>query len=218
MARKKSFRFQALHEFPNGFSEEEAQSMKGSWRKEYFKNDNPIILELACGKGDYALGLGALYPDKNFIGIDVKGDRLYIGIKSAFDRGDSPRIGFIRGHIEFIESYFGEGEIDEIWITFPDPRARKSEIKNRLTAPIFLDRYSRILTKEGKVHVKTDTTLFYFYTKEMVEQEDWTMLEDFIDISEERKGRPDLDIKTAYEKKHLEQGRVIKYLTFKPNR
>lgn len=218
MARKKSYRFQALHEFPNGIAEDEAEKLKGKWREEYFKNDNPIILELACGKGDYALGLGELYPDKNFIGIDLKGDRLYIGIKSAFERGDSPRISFIRGRIEFIESFFGAGEIDEIWITFPDPRARKSEIKNRLTAPIFLERYSRILVPTGKVHVKTDTTLFYFYTKETVEQENWDLQEDFIDISEERKVRPDLDITTAYERKHLEQGRVIKYLSFTPKR
>lgn len=215
MGRKKAFRYEAIHDFENGLSVGRAKALKGRWSTDFFDRNLPLTLELACGKGAYALGLAKLFPDRNFIGIDIKADRLYLGVKRAFERGWAGRVAFIRGPIDFLTDYFASGEVAEIWITFPDPQAREREIKKRLTAPAFLQRYRDILVPNGVVHVKTDTQLFYQYTLEILAHEKAFVLENHLDIAEIRKTRPALDITTDYERIHLEQGRTIKYVKFR---
>lgn len=214
MSRQKDFRFRAIHTFPNGLDEEHARLLSGRWRDEYFGNKSPIILELGCGKGDYALGLNQLYPSKNIIGIDIKGDRLYVGVKEAFRRGKAREIAFIRGRIDFIEQFFGEHEIDEIWITFPDPQARKREARKRLTGPMFLDRYQKLLKPGGMIHLKTDTVLLFHFTMEQIRERGHKLHESYLNIADIEASRPELRIRTDYEKKHLEQGRSSKYIRF----
>ena len=186
--------------------------LKGKWNKEFFKNDNAITLELACGKGEYTIGQAELFPNRNFIGIDIKGARIWRGAKTALEK-KLKNVGFLRTRIEFITSLFEKDEVEEIWITFPDPQPKKPN--HRLTSSRFLREYRKILTDDGTINLKTDNPPFYRFTMEMVKHNNLTLLNHTEDIygsdyvSDER-----LNIKTFYEKSWLEQGLKSHYLQF----
>ncbi|GAA5221805.1 tRNA (guanosine(46)-N7)-methyltransferase TrmB [Membranihabitans marinus] len=185
---------------------------KGRWNLDYFKNDNPIVLELACGKGDYTLALAKENPDHNFIGVDIKGNRIWEGATSALDQ-ELNNVAFLRTRIEFIQNYFQEGEVSQCWITFPDPFLRNSDANRRLTSPAFLNRYSQILVNGGKVHLKTDDDTLYKYTLESFEEHvNYELDTDIPDVYALEK-RSVLDIQTYYEKMHLANGKTIKYVS-----
>ncbi|MGQ1890405.1 tRNA (guanosine(46)-N7)-methyltransferase TrmB [Thermophagus sp. OGC60D27] len=185
--------------------------LKGKWRQDFFKNDNPIVLELGCGKGEYTVGLGRLYPDKNFIGVDIKGSRMHRGATDALNEG-LKNVGFLRTRIEVIASFFGHSEVDEIWLTFPDPQMKK--VRKRLTSTVFLKRYSQFLKPHGVIHLKTDSNFLYTYTKAMLEENMITPLVDESDLYGNGYQNEILSIKTYYETKWLGQGIPIKYLKF----
>ncbi len=190
--------------------------LKGRWRADFFGNDNPVALELGCGRGEYTVGLGALYPGRNIIGIDVKGARLWRGAKTATDSG-MRNVGFIRTRIEFIESFFAPGEIDEIWITFPDPQLKDERAKKRLTAPGFLDRYARFVRPGGTIHLKTDSLPLHRYTLEVLAGRGIIPEAACEDIygSGMAGANPELQIKTTYETRFLGEGLPITYLRFR---
>ena len=189
--------------------------LKGKWASEFFKNDKPIVLELGCGRGEYSVELGKHYPDKNFIGIDIKGARLWRGAKTVTEEGIS-NVGFLRTRIEFINSFFAKDEISEIWITFPDPQLRKTRVKKRLTAPEFLPMYSNFLKNDGFINLKTDCQHLYEYTKAVAECNNLTVTESSNDIyANADKFIPELvTIQTTYEKKFLKEGMAITYIKF----
>lgn len=189
----------------------ESVALKGEWHQ-HFGNHNPIILEVACGKGHYARGLGKMYPNKNYIGVELKGNRLWTGAHNAMENGET-NVAFLRARIEFIEFYFEAGEVDEIWITFPDPQLGKP--KKRTTCPRFLDVYRSILKKENNlVHLKTDSTELYEYTLEVLHEQNIKILYQNDDIYAQELDFPELEIKTFYEEMHLEDKRKIKYIQF----
>ena len=161
MAQKKLYRFAQISSFPNVY--EYPKDMQGKWA-EHFTNNNPVILELACGRGEYTVNLAELHPGKNFIGVDVKGNRMYIGAKQGLDK-KMLNAAFLRTQIEKLPEYFSPGEVDEIWITFPDPQLRVSKAKKRLTHPRFLRLYKQVLKEGGPVHLKTDSPQLYDFTK-----------------------------------------------------
>lgn len=211
-------KFAEIKEFPNviqpTFNEvfKKDYPLKGKWRKEFFKNDNPITLELACGKGEYTVGQAELFPNRNFIGIDIKGARIWRGAKTAIEK-NLTNVGFLRTRIELINSFFSEGEIEEIWITFPDPQPRKP--KHRLTSARFLTEYRKIMSAEGTVNLKTDNPPFYQFTMNMVKHNNLQLLNNTEDIyNTEYSSDPRLTIKTFYEKSWLEQGLKSHYLQF----
>lgn len=217
MARKKLYRWNTLHEFPNVLNEAQAYELRGNWSSGFFQNSFPIVLELACGKGDYAIGLGHAHPEINVIGIDIKGDRLWVGAKRALDLGLGTRVCFLRARIDFLEKLFAPDEISDIWITFPDPQARIGDIRKRLTAPGFLQRYRNVQKPGSLIHLKTDTEILYQYTHDILAENPSEVLVTSRDIYAEslEKSIPDLEIKTDYERKHLEAGRKIKYICFR---
>ncbi|MBS4062449.1 MAG: tRNA (guanosine(46)-N7)-methyltransferase TrmB [Bacteroidetes bacterium] len=187
--------------------------LKGKWSKEFFKNDNPIILELGCGKGEYTIGLARQKPDCNFIGVDIKGARLWRGLKTAHEQ-NMKNVAFLRTRIELINNYFSENEVSEIWITFPDPQPRNSREKKRLTSPRFLERYRHFLKKDGVIHLKTDSDLLYQYTMDSLEAHSNPVeyhTEDLYAIAEEMEVK---QIRTFYEQIWLGQGLKIKYIRF----
>lgn len=187
---------------------------KGRWNELYFKNDFPITLELACGGGEYSLGLSALFPQKNLIGVDIKGARIWRGAKKAFEENNT-RIAFVRTKIELIHHFFEKNEISEIWITFPDPFLKHSKSTKRLTSPYYLSLYKNILKHDAIVHLKTDDTNLYQFTLEVIHEDpDFILLESNEDIYRTDLIYPELELKTYYELKHLEQGKRIKYIRF----
>lgn len=191
--------------------------LKGKWRAEHFKNDHPLALELACGRGEYTLDLARRYPERNFIGVDVKGARIWKGAKIALQEG-LDNAAFLRTRIEQIALFFEPGEVDEIWITFPDPFLRKSKANRRLTAPNFLKAYRRILKPGGLVHLKTDEPNLYEFTLEVLaEDKEVNILYKDEDIYANDLPFPELETKTYYEKMHLEAGKTIKYIRFTIN-
>jgi len=191
--------------------------LKGNWSKNFFKNDNDIVLELGCGKGEYTIGLAKKYPDKNFIGIDIKGSRMYLGLKEA--RDDKMRnVAFIRTRINLIEMCFGKDEISEIWITFPDPQPRDTLAKKRLTSPWFLAMYKKFLKPGGIIHLKTDNIIFFESTLDVIKENEYQLLYSSYDIYNEGIDDELTRIQTYYEKKWLARGTKIKYLKFKINR
>ncbi len=224
--KRKLEHFAEMKTFPNVFEptlEEvfrKPYSLKGKWRKEVFKNDNPIVLELGCGKGEYTVGMGRKFPNKNFIGIDIKGARMWRGAKTSLDE-DLNNIAFLRTRIEFIESCFAANEVDEIWITFPDPQKKDRREKKRLTGPLFIDRYKQFLKKDGIVHLKTDSDFFYEFSVEQTELFNFQVLESTADLYNEKIEDFDndtqeiLSIKTHYEGIFTEKGHKIHYLKFK---
>lgn len=173
MAKNKLERFREMKTFPNVIEPDFDQAfnnkspLKGNWSKDIFKNDHPIVLELGCGKGEYTIGLAETYPGKNFIGIDIKGARMWVGAGYAAKNNLSNAV-FLRTRIEFINSFFEAGEISEIWVTFPDPQAKKKKNRKRLTSSFFLNNYNRFLKPEGRIHLKTDSRFLHEYTNEII--------------------------------------------------
>ncbi len=210
MGQKKLIRFAELKTLSNAL--EYPAEMKGQWAG-FFKNDNPITLELACGKGEYAVGLGRLYKDKNFIGVDLKGNRMWVGAKTALAEG-LINVAFLRSQIEKIDDYFLEGEIAEIWITFPDPQLSFSRSKKRLTHPRFLRLYQNIMGKNGIVNLKTDSPDLYNFTKLVINLFGLELLVDKDDVHAGEKVSTELAIKTHYEKLDIAQSNRIHYLRF----
>ena len=195
-------------------SEGEELNPKGKWSSSIFKNDNPLVLELACGKGDYAIALARKYPDKNFIGIDSKGARLFTGAKTAIEEKLS-NVAFVRMKIENILNFFSENEVDEIWITFPDPFPKLRDAKRRLSAKSFLERYKRISKPEAILHFKTDDLPLFLFTKEMAEEFSPRILYSKENIYSAPLEYDELSIHTYYEKQHLAKGRTINYIRFR---
>ena len=187
--------------------------LKGHWHDEFFRNPNPIILELGCGRGEYTVALAERNPDRNYIGIDIKGARMWRGAKTATERGMA-NAAFLRTRIEFINSFFASGEVDEIWITFPDPQLKKQRVKKRLTSPQFLGYYAKFLKPDGVVHLKTDSRHLHEYTKAVIERNALPLLACGDDIYGTGMADTDLSIQTAYERKFREQGLPITYLRF----
>jgi len=210
MGHKKLIRFEEIKTFSNVL--EYPTGMKSKWNQ-FFKNDNPIILELACGKGEYALGLGEMHPNKNFIGVDIKGNRIWKGAKTAIEKGLN-NIAFLRTQIDKINEYFAEDEVSEIWITFPDPQLRMSKAKKRLTHPKFLKMYQQFLKSDGIVHLKTDSPSLYNFTKSVIDIYDLTLLSDHDDVYAVAERTKELEIKTHYEKLDIAQSNKVHYLKF----
>ena len=204
--------YENVFQYPFSVVEHVPFEMKGRWRNAYFHNDNPIVLELGCGKGEYTIALAERFPDKNYIGIDIKGARLWKGAKYA-TLNKLGNVAFIRTRIEFIESLFGPGEIDEIWITFADPQERKP--RKRLTHPRFLESYRRMLAPGGVIHLKTDSRLLHHFTLETARCNGLTVLEHNEDIYGTGRADDLLSIQTFYEKNFLAQGIPITYLAFR---
>ena len=210
MGQKKLLRFAELKTFPNVFQHPEG--MKGKWN-EFFQNNHPIILELACGKGEYTVGLASLYPEKNFIGIDLKGNRIWVGAKKAIQQ-NLTNAAFLRIEIDKITDYFSRGEVTEIWITFPDPQLRTGKAKKRLTHPRFLRLYQQILKSGGAIHLKTDSPALYTFTKKVIDMYGITVVEDCIDVYGQPTTKDELKIKTHYESLDIAQSKKIFYLKF----
>ncbi len=210
MGQKKLVRFAELETFSNVL--QYPVSMPGTWSR-FFENPNPLVLELACGKGEYALGLAALYPNKNFLGVDQKGNRLWVGAKKATQQG-LKNVGFLRIQIDRITDFFGTEEVDEIWITFPDPQLRISKSKKRLTHPKFLRLYNQILKPAGKIHLKTDSPDLYRFTKKVIDMYGCPLHQDFNDVYAEPGIPRELHIKTHYEALDIAGSKRVHYLCF----
>ncbi len=209
MGQKKLIRFEELKSFANVL--EYPLDMKGRWA-EFFRNDHPITLELACGKGEYAVGLGKLYPDQNFIGVDLKGNRIWVGAKKAIEQS-LKNVAFLRTEIDQVANYFSEGEVEGIWITFPDPQLRTSKAKKRLTHPKFLRLYHQFLVPGGIIHLKTDSPALYEFTRTVTTMYDCIVHAD-IDNIEESFISEELKIKTHYESLDIAGSNRIHYLKF----
>ena len=210
MGQKKLQRFAELKTFPNVLQFPE--NMKGKWNA-FFKNKNPIILELACGKGEYAVGLGELFPQKNFIGVDLKGNRIWVGAKKAL-QNHLNNVAFLRTEIDKIADYFSKDEVSEIWITFPDPQLRNSKTKKRLTHPKFLRLYQYFLVPGGLIHLKTDSPDLYQFTKLVIEKYHCSLHQDHDDLYSLEKISNELQIKTHYESLDIADSKRVHYLSF----
>lgn len=187
--------------------------LKGRWREEFFGNDLPIVLELGCGKGEYTVALAAADPTRNYIGIDIKGARMWRGAKSATEAGMT-NVAFLRTRIEFINSFFAEGEVDELWITFPDPQLKTRRAKKRLTAPTFLEYYAKFLAANGVINLKTDSKHLFNYTQAVISHFDLPQELSNDDIYGSGFADATLSVKTAYETMYLERGLPITYTKF----
>ena len=187
--------------------------LKGKWHSAFFKNEHPIVLELGCGRGEYTVNLAEKFPDKNFIGIDWKGARLWRGAKTSFENKMS-NVAFLRIMIQNIGNYFSEDEVSEIWITFPDPQPQLSRERKRLTSPRFLNLYRQMLKKGGIIHLKTDNKPFYDYTIQVIKENNLRNIYSTDDLYHSDAGDEILGIKTTYEKMFLEKGFKICYLKF----
>ena len=194
--------------------EKDQFSLKGQWRASYFKNNNPIVLELGCGKGEYSVHLASAEPQKNFIGIDIKGARFWRGAKSALEE-NRQNVCFVRAQIELIETIFGPQEVDEIWITFPDPQIKFKRTKHRLTQPAFLSRYKHIIKPKGYIHLKTDSEFLYGYTLGLIES-GWGKLDYAHHDIYHNVHAPEeaTAVQTFYEKKFLDENKPITYIKF----
>lgn len=188
------------------------EAMKGKWR-EFFGNDNELVLELACGYGEYTVGLGRIFPDRNFIGVDIKGARLCKGSKIAIEE-KLDNVAFLRTLIHHLDNFFDRGEVDEIWITFPDPRPRDGDEKKRLTHPRFMELYKYVLKPGGKVHFKTDNRGLFDYSLEVIKEQGYNLECKTNDLYESAYANRHHGIKTRYEKKFTEEGFKINYLSF----
>ncbi|MCK9218621.1 MAG: tRNA (guanosine(46)-N7)-methyltransferase TrmB [Bacteroidales bacterium] len=216
MTKKKLIHFQENSAFPHLFQPTYHDLDKGfllysKWKENFFRNDHPIVVELGCGKGEYTIGLASLYPDLNFIGIDIKGARLWRGCKTVADQSIK-NVGFVRTMVDHIERIFAPGEIAEIWITFPDPQVKKQY--RRLTSPGFLEKYSHILSPNGIIHLKTDDPFFFNYTQEIIREHHHQLLLSTDDLYHSDHTNEVTNIQTFYEKRWLEMGKKIGYLRF----
>ncbi|MGJ1262826.1 tRNA (guanosine(46)-N7)-methyltransferase TrmB [Sphingobacterium spiritivorum] len=216
MGKDKLRKFAEVATFKNVVQLDEGKDLKGKWGSQHFGNNNPIVLELACGKGEYTVNLAKLFPQKNFIGIDYKGNRIWRGAKTALEEGID-NVGFLRIQIETILEHFEENEVDEIWITFPDPQPQDSREKKRLTNPKFLERYQYIMKPDGLMHLKTDNDGFYAYTLDQIDVLGLTKEAQTDDLYHSELVDDVLSIKTYYEKKYLAHNKNINYVrwTFK---
>ena len=209
-------RYENVFQYPFSVVEQVPFEMKGHWRDMYFHNDNPIVLELGCGKGEYAVGLARLFPDINFIGVDIKGARMWTGATEALAEG-LKNVAFVRTNIEIIDRFFSAGEVQEIWLTFSDPQMKN--VRKRLTSTYFMERYRRFLVDGGIVHVKTDSNFLFTYTTYMVEHNHLPLLfhtEDLYHTAEiDDDTRRILSIQTYYESQWIERGLNIRYMKFR---
>lgn len=213
MGKDKLRKFAEIDTFANVYQLDAGKELKGQWASKHFKNSQPIVLELACGKGEYSVNLAKLFPDKNFIGVDYKGNRIWRGAKTGIEE-NIPNVAFLRMQIQNLLEYFSKGEVDEIWITFPDPQPQDSREKKRLTFPSFLEIYKVILKPGGKINLKTDNDGLYEYTKEKVgelslithKNTNHLYTSEFVDEV--------LSIKTHYEKMYLKHDKNINYIQF----
>lgn len=190
------------------------ENIKGNWSKEFFKNDKPIVLELACGGGEYTVALGERFPEKNFIGVDIKGNRIFKGAKQALDKG-LDNVGFLRIYIEHLMGYFAENEVDEIWITFPDPQPRPAKAKKRLSSPRFLEFYQYIMKEGGSVNFKTDNPPLFQFSVDSAKEFGCKLETEIWDVYAPEVTDPLLHIQTHYEKMHLKNDLKIHFLKFR---
>ena len=219
MAKKKLIHFQENLTFPHLFQPgyKEVQSgfhLRSKWDHAFFKNQNPVVIELGCGKGEYTVGLAAKYPKKNFIGIDFKGSRLWRGCKTVSEQG-LKNVAFVRTRVDYLENLFGPREISEIWITFPDPQPGKE--RKRLTAPLFLNKYKTILTNDGIIHLKTDNQFFFDYSLGIVNEFKHHLLFTTEDLYNSGLQEDVIQIQTYYENIWLKEGKRIYYIKFSLN-
>lgn len=208
-----TFRCMVQPEFDEIFSKD--HPLKGHWRSDFFGNDNPIVLELGCGRGEYTVGLAAAHPEVNYIGVDIKGARMWRGAKTATEQ-EMANVAFLRTRIEFIGSFFAPGEVDQIWITFPDPQMNKRRVNKRLTAPGFLERYAQFLRPDGIIHLKTDSGHLHNYTRAVLEANGIVPTVCCDDIYGKGIADARLSIKTTYERRFLAEGLPITYLQWSP--
>lgn len=218
MGKNKLAKFAEMEAFPHVFQLPSKELLsgnefenKGKWNQLFFKRDAPIVLELGCGKGEYTVGLAAMFPDKNFIGVDIKGARMWTGAKDAFQKGMN-NVAFLRTNIEMIHHFFDKGEVSEIWLTFPDPQMKK--VTKRLTATNFMRIYQHFLKENGIIHLKTDSNFMYTYTQEMVKENHYPIVFSTDDLYQSDFQDPILGIKTYYEQQWLGRGLSIKYISF----
>lgn len=211
MGQKKLIKFEEIKSFENVF--EFPVDMKGNWHR-FFNNSNPIILELACGKGEYTNGLAKLYPHLNFIGIDIKGNRIWRGAKNALT-SDLKNAAFVRSEIDRLTEYFAENEVAEIWLPFPDPYLSTAKIKKRLTHPKFLRMYQRIMAPGSAIHLKTDSPQLYRFTKNVIDVFGLELMEDISDIHALPDLSPELSIQTYYESLDIAKSKKVHYLKFR---
>ena len=209
--------FENMVQYPRTDLLENGLPLKGKWHKEFFKNKQPIVLELGCGKGEYTVGLAEKFPHKNFIGIDIKGARMWRGARTATDNM-MKNVGFLRTQIELIDCCFSSGEVSEIWITFPDPQIKYRRRKKRLTSPYMLDKYKSILSDDALLHLKTDSQFLYGYTLGILEGLDCKILDSSYDIDRQNPEDELLKIRTNYESIFRKKGLPITYIKFQLNK
>lgn len=215
--KRKQERFKIIEQNANVIepSKLSYSTIKGKWHSVYFKNPYPITLELACGRGEYTLGLAKLFPQRNFIGVDIKGERIWKGSMLALEQ-NLVNACFLRTHILLIENFFEPGEVSDIWLTFPDPRPRKRDVKRRLTSPRYLEIYKGLLTSGGLIRLKTDNTQLYEYTLEQLHlRTDVIDVAFTADVYSSDLEKECFGIKTRYEQEFTEKGEKIKYLQFR---
>jgi tRNA (guanine-N7-)-methyltransferase len=217
MGKNKLRKFDEISGFPHVFqypfavARQEEFNMKGVWNDNFFHNHHPIVLELGCGKGEYTVGLAKAFPEKNFIGVDIKGARMWDGARQSLKAG-MKNVAFLRTNIEIIDSFFEFEEVDELWLTFPDPQMKK--YSKRLTSSVFLKIYSLILKTNGIVHLKTDSQFLYSYTLEVLKVNKLPILHQCEDLYQSTEVDDILNIRTFYEQQWLARGITIKYLSF----
>ncbi len=211
MGKNKLIRFAEMAHFSNTY--EFPENIAGTWHKEVFKNENPICLELACGRGEYTVGLSAMHPERNYIGIDIKGARLWRGAKTCMEEGRS-NAAFLRAYIDQLPAYFGKDEVDEIWITFPDPHLKPGKAKKRLTSWRYLRNYTALMRDGGTIRLKTDDPLLYHFTVAVVENLNLPLIEKTEDINKTHPDHAELAIRTTYETKWRSEGKPIHYIAF----
>ena len=221
MAKNKLKKFAQMEDYPHVHQPdfevlEQGYAMKGNWKKEFFKNENPLVLELGCGMGEYSVGLAEKFPNKNFLGVDIKGARMWQGATDAIEK-NLKNVGFLRIRIDWIEYCFAKGEVDEIWITFPDPQMKKRRGVKRLTHPEFLKRYNNILKKDGPIHLKTDSQFLHGFTLGIITAENHILEDSTHDLCNSPVKREHMEIKTHYEQIYLNKGLPITYLRFRLN-